>query len=228
MKTNKEIAKNLRSSYSLWKEDSLQESGYFVIFNGFVENGKLKSMSGNALKLYLYLGVYANNKSGEVWHSNSKIAKYFNKSERTIRLWFQELESLNLVRKMQLEFDGEPHMFLQPYPSRGFYETGSDKYVYTYRIKNKLLREKIKLLNFETEIKDVLEANFKPCYVNVKMDLFTITRYTSPINNNSLRKVNLLINDKCPMLKMEMNYIYGIDILDDTTRYVFEHIRKPL
>lgn len=229
MKTNKEIAQNLRSSYSLWKVDSLENAGYFVIFNGFVENGKLKDISGNALKLYIYLGVYANNKSGEVWHSNRKIAKYFNKSERTIRLWFQELESLNLVRKMQLQYDGESHMFLQPYPSYGFYETGSDKYIYTYRLKNKSLREKVNLLDYQDELANILEQNFKPCFVNVKKDRFTIRRYTDPITNTSLRKVNSLINDNCHILKIALNAASDkADILDDTTRYIFEHIRKPL
>lgn len=230
MRTNKDIAQSLRISYGLWKGDSLEKKvGYFVIFNGFVENGKLKSMSGNALKLYIYLGVYANNKSGEVWHSNRTIAKYFNKSERTIRLWFQELESLNLVRKMQIDYDGESHMFLQPYPSYNYYETGDDKYIYTYRIKNKLLREKVNLVDYNDELIGILESNFKPCFVNVKKDRFIIRRYTDPITNTSLRKVNTLINDNCYNLKIALNTASDIDdIYDDNQRYVFERIRKPL
>ena len=113
--SNKTKAKLHKENYKKWKEYSLEENGFFVIFSGFVEENKLKKISGNALRLYIYLGVYSRNMTGEVWHSNKKISKYFGKSERTIRGWMKELEDQHLIKRMRLEFDGQPHVFLQPY-----------------------------------------------------------------------------------------------------------------
>ena len=115
--TNKQKAQLYKDNFKFWKERSLQENGFFVIFNGFLETGNLKKISGNALKLYLYLGINARNSTGEVWHSNKTIAKYFGKSERTIRGWMKELEDLNFIKRMQLEYDGLAHVYLQPYES---------------------------------------------------------------------------------------------------------------
>lgn len=112
---NKEKAVLFKENYKYWKESSLESNGFFVIFNGFMESGKLKKVSGNALKLYIYLGLNSKNYTGEVWHSNKTISKYFGRSERTIREWMKELEDLNLIKRMQLEFNGNSYTFLQPY-----------------------------------------------------------------------------------------------------------------
>ncbi|WP_420685972.1 helix-turn-helix domain-containing protein [Bacillus cereus] len=113
--SNKRKAKLYKENYKKWKEYSLNENGFFVIFSGFVEENKLKKISGNALKLYIYLGMYSKNMTGEVWHSTTTISTYFGKSERTIRGWMKELEDQHLIKRMRLEFDGQPHVFLQPY-----------------------------------------------------------------------------------------------------------------
>ncbi|HDR7361514.1 TPA: helix-turn-helix domain-containing protein [Bacillus toyonensis] len=113
--SNKRKAKLYKENYKKWKEYSLNENGFFIIFSGFVEENKLKKISGNALKLYIYLGMYSKNMTGEVWHSNKTISNYFGKSERTIRGWMKELEDQHLIKRMRLEFDGQPHVFLQPY-----------------------------------------------------------------------------------------------------------------
>ncbi|MCU7757198.1 helix-turn-helix domain-containing protein [Bacillus cereus] len=113
--SNKKKAKLYKDNYKKWKEYSLNENGFFIIFSGFVEENKLKKISGNALKLYIYLGMYSKNMTGEVWHSTKTIANYFGKSERTIRGWMKELEDQHLIKRMRLEFDGQPHVFLQPY-----------------------------------------------------------------------------------------------------------------
>lgn len=112
---NKEKSRQLRFEYRYWKQQSLEKSGYFIIFQGFLENNILKDISGNALKLYIYLGVNSNNMEGIVWHSNKTIANYFNKSERTIRLWMKELEDKNLIQRMRLQFDGQVYTYLKPY-----------------------------------------------------------------------------------------------------------------
>lgn len=112
---NKEKALLMRNKYKFWKYDALDQSAYFIIFQGFLESGKLKDISGNALKLYIYLGINSNNYEGVVWHSNKKISEYFGKSERTIRTWMKELEDMNLIKRMRLEYDGIVYTYLQPY-----------------------------------------------------------------------------------------------------------------
>ena len=112
---NKDMAIIYKKNYEVWKKEGLANYGYFILFNGLITSNKLVGISGNALKLYIYLGIYSKNMTGEVWHSNYKIAKYFGKSERTIRNWMKELEELNLINRMQLAFNGESHTFLQTY-----------------------------------------------------------------------------------------------------------------
>ena len=104
-----------RENYRQWKKESLKNGGYFIVFNGFHSNGYLKKISGNALKLYLYLGIHSNNVTGESFHGIETISKYFGKNERTIYNWFNELVKLNLIRRSQLEFNGPAHTFIQPY-----------------------------------------------------------------------------------------------------------------
>lgn len=115
---NREKSELMKNNYSNWKKDSLKKGGYFIIFKGFLESDKLKIISGNSLKLYIYLGINSKNMTGEIWHSNESIAKYFKKSERTIRLWMKELEDLKLIKRMQLDFNGPAYTYLQTYENK--------------------------------------------------------------------------------------------------------------
>lgn len=115
MSSNLKKSLKLRNNYREWKEDCLSNSGYFIIFKGFLEENFLNKISGNALKLYIYLGLNSNNMEGVVWHSTNTIANYFHKSERTIRLWMKELEDNNLINKFQLNYNGVPYTHLLPY-----------------------------------------------------------------------------------------------------------------
>lgn len=118
---NKEIADLYRTRYHSWKKESLENSGFFVIFNGFADNKDenqqaiLQKITGGALKLYIFLGIKSKNYTGESFYSIKSLAKYFGKSERTINNWFRELESLNLIYKIQLQFNEVSHTFLQIY-----------------------------------------------------------------------------------------------------------------
>lgn len=112
---NSEKGKRIKKAYRMWKVEALDEAGYFVLFQGFLECGKLKEISGNALKLYLYLGLNSNNFDGVVWHSNKKIGEYFDKSERTIRLWMNELEKAHLIKRMRLKYNEKVYTYLLPY-----------------------------------------------------------------------------------------------------------------
>lgn len=113
--TKKQQANLDRENYKQWKLSNLETSGYFIIFSGFLSNLILKRISGNSLKLYLYMGINSNNMTGETFHSVEAIAKYFGKTERTIFSWMNELVELHLVRRVQFEYNGPAHTFLQPY-----------------------------------------------------------------------------------------------------------------
>lgn len=148
---NKEKSLILRQNFRYWKMSSLENSGYFIIFQGFEEGNKLKNISGNGLKLYIYLGLHANNYEGIVWHSNKTIAKYFGKSERTIRGWMKELEELQLIKRMRLKYDGNVYTYLQPYISKYNNEADNEGILYfndlqqlcfQSRFKSKVLNDK--------------------------------------------------------------------------------------
>lgn len=104
-----------RANYKLWKELSLDNEGYFPIFQMFKEDFLLSKISGNALKLYIYLGLHTGNKTGETWINIESMAKYFNKSPRTISNWLDELINLKLIERCQLKFNASAHTFLLPY-----------------------------------------------------------------------------------------------------------------
>lgn len=113
--SNRTFATRSRKNYSIWKSNSLDSAGFFVIFNGFLDNNILQKISGNALKLYVFLGIKSDNSTGESYYTISSMAKYFKKSERTINNWINELEKLNLIRRVQFQKNKVAHTFLQPY-----------------------------------------------------------------------------------------------------------------
>lgn len=104
-----------RNNYQNWKEDSLIYVGYFPIFQSFKEDFLLRDLSGNAIKLYIYLGLHAGNKTGETWVTIENIAKYFEKSPRAISYWIEELVNCRLIERIQLKYDESAHTFLIPY-----------------------------------------------------------------------------------------------------------------
>lgn len=108
-------AEYLRKDYQEWKTSAFKRFGFFPIFKPFKESFLLKKLSGNAVKLYVYLGLVSGNETGESWVSIETIAKYFQKSERTISNWLKELEKNKLIVRFQLEKDGVAHTFIKPY-----------------------------------------------------------------------------------------------------------------
>lgn len=191
--SNKQYADLLKKNYKEWKKEGLSKGGYFIIFNGFLAKNKLKNISGNALKLYIYLGLNSKNMTGEVWHSNKSIAKYFGKSERTIRNWMKELEDMHLIKRIQLEYSGVAHTFLQPYEL----DENKRKFVYRYRLKNKNYREKINLTEYSKAIIDGVHHIFPNVEVNVYPGCFDLITDTE-LNSSDLRKMGheIKIRDK--------------------------------
>lgn len=114
--SNKTKAKYYMRNYSKWREENRkQNKGFFIIYNDFLENNILKKISGNALKLYIFFGINSKNNTGESWYTIENIAKYFNKSERTISYWINELERNGLIIRMQLSVNTPAYTYLQPY-----------------------------------------------------------------------------------------------------------------
>ena len=105
----------LNNNYKKWKENKFETEGFFPIFISFKEEFLLKNLSGNALKLYIYLGLRSGNNTGETWISIETICKYFEKSPRTISYWLKELIDKGLISRFQLEKDSSSHTFLLPY-----------------------------------------------------------------------------------------------------------------
>lgn len=112
---NHRKAEIYRANYKKWKELSLENVGYFPLFQMFKEDFLLREISGNALKLYIYLGLHTGNKTGETWVAIESMAKYFEKSPRTISNWLDELIKLKLIERRQLKFNDSAHTFLLPY-----------------------------------------------------------------------------------------------------------------
>ena len=113
--SNKQLAENNRKEYEEWKNLALDSFGFFPIFQPFKENFLLRKLSGNALRLYLYLGLMSGNQTGETWVSIETMSSYFRKSKRSISAWIKELEDAKLIERMQLELNGSSHTFLKPY-----------------------------------------------------------------------------------------------------------------
>jgi len=170
MKSNKLKSEALKSDHREWKKEQLDSNTYFIIFKDFLSPHILKKMSGNALKLYIYLGLNSDNMTGEVWHGTEKIAKYFNKSERSIRNWFKELQELNLIYRMQLQFNGNSYNYLLPYVN----SKKEEKYILRYRFKNSKMRSSIDLNEYKEAIIKGVKSVFPMAVVIVKRELFII------------------------------------------------------
>lgn len=113
--SNRDKAEVYRLNFEKWKTNSLAEGGYFPIFNDLKDEYKLRNLSGNAVKLYVFLGLMSGNMTGETWVAIDSIATYFNKSKRTVSHWLAELEQSDLIKRMQLHPNGPSHTFLLPY-----------------------------------------------------------------------------------------------------------------
>ncbi|MCT0010654.1 helix-turn-helix domain-containing protein (plasmid) [Weissella cibaria] len=112
---NRERAKVVTENYRVWKKQSLEDAGYFIIFNGFLESNILNRISGGALKLYIFLGLRSDNKTGESFYKIKTMSEYFGVNDRTITNWLRELEKLNLIKRMQLGYNSVSRTYLVPY-----------------------------------------------------------------------------------------------------------------
>lgn len=118
LKSSKEkngIFEDMRLSYGRWKRELQAINKPFFAVHSDFKTLFLKDISGGALKLYMYLGFHAKYSSGELWHSSAEIAQFFSKDQRTIGLWFKELEDRGLIFREQKGFRMKANTFLRPY-----------------------------------------------------------------------------------------------------------------
>ncbi|HAT4181356.1 helix-turn-helix domain-containing protein [Clostridium perfringens] len=217
--SNKNLANRFKENYSIWKNHCLKTENYFIVFNKFADE-KLKNINGNSLKLYIYLGIHSDTYTGEVWHSIKTIAEYFEKSERTIRIWMKGLEDLNLIYRLQLDLNSESHTFLQPYIFRS--DNRVEKYTYSFRINNLDIRDKLLLIFFEDKISNLTKKYFKnKVYLLVDEKEITITSYT-PINN-SIRNYAKFLNEN---LKEIIDLYIETNIETNNKDWSFESYKK--
>jgi DNA-binding transcriptional ArsR family regulator len=112
--TKRVIATRLRKEHAHWRDQNfINKVGFFPVFSDF--KSYLPKLSGGAVSLFIYIGLHSNNQTGECYHDLDRIARYFNKSKRTIGSWFKELEEHGLIVRMQLEPNKVSHTFIRPY-----------------------------------------------------------------------------------------------------------------
>jgi len=108
------MKKKEESQYSIWRQEQFNKKiGFFPIFSDF--KPFMKQLSPGAISLYIYLGLHANHKTGEVFHSVATIANFFGKTPRTISNWVSELEKEQLIRRHQKKVNSVSHTYLMPY-----------------------------------------------------------------------------------------------------------------
>lgn len=95
-----------------WTKDN--KKGFFPIFSPDF-SAKAKDVSGNAIKLYLYLGSHIDNQAGYTLLSVDTMATYFNTSKRTVHNWLRELKQNKLIIRVQPAFKQPTQTFLLPY-----------------------------------------------------------------------------------------------------------------
>lgn len=90
----------LRNYYRAWRDtSSVRSAPFFQLFKEFMESDHLKELEDGAIKLYLYYGFFANNDTGESWHSVERIAEYFGVQTRTVEKWNRSLKEAGLIHR---------------------------------------------------------------------------------------------------------------------------------
>lgn len=110
------LMEQFREEYGQWRKLCKEEKkGFFLIYNNFLTDGILKKLSGNSLRLYLYIGINSKNETGESWHSIEKICEYFECDKRSVMRWLLELEQNKLISRVQKGYRRASNTFLKPY-----------------------------------------------------------------------------------------------------------------
>ena len=147
-KKNKRFAE-LRQNHELWKSNLMEMNKPFFMIPTDFSTLFLKDISGGALKLYIFLGIYSKYRSGESWYTNEQIGTFFDKDPRTVTKWFKELEDLGLIFRAQKGINMKANTFLLPY---GFFINEEKKYF------------KATLENIKIDLITSIENKMEPSY----------------------------------------------------------------
>lgn len=109
------IFKEMRDSYADWKEQIFTMNKPFFPIHTDFQDLFLKEISGPALKLYVFLGINSRYHTGESWFSSKEVSEFFDRDQRTVLNWFQELEKLGLIFREQKGFKMKANSFIRPY-----------------------------------------------------------------------------------------------------------------
>ncbi|TGE61095.1 hypothetical protein C6P21_02700 [Weissella confusa] len=102
------------TKFNNWRKSQYRDNtGFFPLFQNF--NIILQDLSPGACKLYIFLGLHSNYKTGESFYSLTKISSELDCSPRTISNWMKELEEKNLVVRKQKSLNGVSTTYLLPY-----------------------------------------------------------------------------------------------------------------
>lgn len=116
MKT-RDKANQFRLEHKEWRNYNFNnKEGFFPLFSDF--KNEMKYLSPGAISLFVYFGLHSNNITGECSHSLETIAQNLDKSVRTISNWIKELESNQLIERLQLDFNKSSRTFIIPYTKR--------------------------------------------------------------------------------------------------------------
>lgn len=118
----------LRESHKEWRENLHKEkTGFFPVFSNQIKP-YIQDLSGNAIRLYIYLGIHSNNETGEVMGTNPRMMQqFFDCQLRTLQKWLEELEQANLIRRIQPAYKTKMHIFILPYSTSAHYEWKQQK-----------------------------------------------------------------------------------------------------
>lgn len=105
----------LTDSHRSWRRwTQRNKRGFFPVFSPIFAE-KMKNVSGNAIKLYIYLGMHIDNQAGYTMIAIDTMAEYFQTSNRTVHNWLKELKENKLIIRIQPAFKQTTYTFLIPY-----------------------------------------------------------------------------------------------------------------
>ena len=101
----------LREQYCSWTENHQQRGTRAFPIYEYFHAEQLADLSGGALKLYIYLGLYSDPMTGECTQTTEVIAETLGVEPYTVKKWLNELKGKGLVEKIR----GTSYTFLLPY-----------------------------------------------------------------------------------------------------------------
>lgn len=108
-------AEELKANYARWRLwNRERRTPFFAVYEGIRPQLYAIKKVG-AIKLYLTLGLHANNRTGEVYWSIERLADEMGVNERTVKSWFAELQAHGLIKRFRLRAGGVAHSYLVPY-----------------------------------------------------------------------------------------------------------------